>query len=136
MKHAYSKVPTRWWLEPRFLKLKPETQRVLLAVWTAPETLLCGLTTASAPVLAQRLGMSNRAAQRHLVTLQEASFLTIDAESHLLWLHQFIEIQLGGLPSSSPAWLKNTETAVSGLPQTQMVARFREAYGISQGGAP
>ncbi|MCA3219360.1 MAG: hypothetical protein ING59_12535 [Burkholderiales bacterium] len=126
----YASVPTRIWLESRFLALKPNTQRVHYALWTGPEVLLCGITTATPAVIAGRLALSVAAARRAVDELAQANFLTVDREAPLIWLHRFIEEQLGGEPMRNRKHLVNTVHALSGLPQTNMVEAYRAAYSI------
>jgi hypothetical protein len=130
MKRAFASVPTRWWTDRRFLQLAASTRAVLLALWTAPETMLCGISTLGVDTLARRVGMSTRAAAREIDKLEDAGYLTVDRDAVQVWLHQYVELQLGGHPASSPAWLTNTVNALAGLTQTAMVQRYRDAYSL------
>lgn len=123
-------VPTRWWLDREFLGLVGDTQRALLCLWSAPETPTSGITTVSAWTIADRLRISSKQAASRLAELEQAGFVSLDSEASLIWLHGYVETQLGGLPTSNPKWVAATVSAVNMLPDTALTRRFRLHYGL------
>ena len=128
MSRASARVATRWWTDDRFLALRPDAQRILVLLWTAPETNLCGLTPISIALLAERLRLTQRRVLSSLVELEDSEHIEVDPDSRLCWIKGYVEAQLGGMPADNKPWLKNTATAVAGLPQTAMVRKFKAAY--------
>ena len=124
------RVPTGWWISHDFLGLTPTAQRVLFSLWTAPETPTCGITTIGAATVADRLRVPVRAVHSALAELSQYGFVSLDQDSPVIWLHGYIEIQLGGLPSSNPKWMTSTASAVGNLPETDLVRRFKAHYYI------
>ena len=128
MSGATVRVVTRWWIENRFLSLHADAQRILFMLWTAPETPLCGITSMSHALLAERLRLKPGNIRSRLAELEDAEFITQDPDAKLCWIEGYVETQLGGRPAASQAWLVNTAIAVAGLPQTAMVLKFKKVY--------
>jgi hypothetical protein len=127
---AARSTPTRWWLDPAFLALSPDAQRALYCLWTSPETPTSGITTLVASSIAERLRITLKVAASRLVELEQAGFVAIDHEARVIWLHGFVEIQLGGLPETNEKWVKATTSALKGLPETALTRRYRRHYAL------
>ena len=123
-------LPTHWWINHEFLGLTPMARRVLFALWTAPETPTCGITTVGAATVADRLRTSGKVVQSALVELSQAGFISLDHDSAVIWLHNFLERQLGSLPAKSQRWIAATADALRNLPDTALTRRFRAHYSI------
>ncbi len=121
-------LPTCWWLDPEFLRLAADAQRALGCLWHSPETPLCGITTVSASTIADRLRITSKVAASRLAELEATGFVSIDREATLIWLHTYLETQLGGMPSTNAKWVTNTVNALNTLPDTALTRRFRANY--------
>ena len=128
MSGATARVVTRWWLDNRFLQLRPDAQRILFLLWTAPDTALCGLTPISTSLIAERLRLKPGVVRSRLAELEDVGLIQLDPDAQLCWILGYIEAQLGGVPAQSKHWLTNTATAVAALPQTAMVQKYKAAY--------
>ena len=128
-------IPTRWWLDRGFLALSGDGQRALWCLWSAPETPTSGITTVVAATLAERLRISPKVAASRLVELEQAGFVSIDHEARLIWLHDYVETQLGGLPATHARWVTSTISALQNLPDTALTRRFRVHYGLPDRGS-
>ena len=128
MSGATARVVTRWWLDNRFLQLRPDAQRILFLLWTAPDTALCGLTPISTSLIAERLRLKPGVVRSRLAELEDVGLIQLDPDAQLCWILGYIEAQLGGVPAQSKHWLTNTATAVAALPQTAMVQKYKAAH--------
>ena len=127
------------WLEREFIGLSATAQRVFYAAWTAPETQTCGITTIGASALASRLRLPVEDVDAALLELASADRISVDPKVALIWLHGFLETQLGGEPIKSESWMRSTVSAVSCLPACELTRRFRVHYGLpdsSEGRVP
>ncbi len=119
------------WIEREFIGLSATAQRVFYAAWTAPETQTCGITTIGAAALASRLRLPINDIDAALLELVNADRISTDPKFALIWLHGFLETQLGGLPVKSEAWMRSSVSAVGSLPDCDLTRRFRVHYGLT-----
>lgn len=125
------RIPTRWWHEPQYLNLSANAQRVLFCLWLSRETWLCGVTILDAWTVADRLRMTRKAVKSRLAELEAAGFVSLDAESLLIWLHEYVEVQQGNRRNANVKWRLATGCELKSLnvfPDTAMIRRFLAHY--------
>mgnify|MGYP001420662897 CR=1 FL=1 len=121
-------IPSMWWIQPEFIRLRTNERSLLMMLWTAPSTPLCGIVEYQPAAWAERLQVSAGVARSALAALCDAGFVVCPDGSPLLWLVGHIEAQLRGKPTQSAAWIDNTCQALAKLPDCTVTEMFREYH--------
>lgn len=130
----HARIPTQIWLRT-FGGETPLTSHdhavIILNLWTWVDTPTCGLMPFSSAALAGRLELQVDRVDAVISDLEAADFVTV--QDGLIWLHGYIEMQLGGVPTKSEKWLNSTLKALDALPDCSIVARYRAHYRLPDG---
>ncbi|MGH1360864.1 MAG: hypothetical protein ACRBC3_19055 [Burkholderiaceae bacterium] len=78
--------------------------------------------------VASRLGIDHGTICVVLDELEASGY--IERQGGLIWLHEYVETQLGNKPASSPPWINNTIDALGALPDSDLVTRYKSHYEI------
>lgn len=125
------RVPTALWRLPDFTSLPVRSRMAFLVLVTAPELEMLGLIYYHPSLVAERAGITLSAARSAVVDWVNAGLVEHDADSGLLWIVGHLERQLGAMPGTNlTKWVPMTCARLDRLPETPLVSRFRNHYGL------
>lgn len=129
---AHRYIPTRWQIDPQFLRLRADAKLIIFGLWTHPDSPTHGLSIVDPVTIGRAHGISERRVRHIVVELEIAGFIERDPDSPVILLRGFWEAQLGARPNADHK--RATAAAIAALPDTPLIRRFRTEYDVPAAG--